>query len=144
MSKIDKKLYANGIRFECTGCGECCKSRGRYGYIYVILEERQQLARHLGLTTAAFTRKHCEKTDGLFHLKNPSKDCQFLDGVRCSVYSARPEQCRTWPFWPENMSAKVWKLEVMRDCEGIGIGRVHTPAEIEQHIAAEQLRDTKR
>ena len=22
------------------------------------------------------------------------------DGYRCSIYNARPTQCRTYPFWP--------------------------------------------
>ena len=144
MSKIDKTLYSSGIRFECTGCGGCCKSRGRYGFIYVTLEERRLLAAHMGLRTSSFTRKHCQVTDGLVHLRNPEKDCQFLDGVRCTVYSARPGQCRTWPFWPENMKQKVWNLEVKRDCPGIGIGRLYTPAEIEQRFADERRRDEQR
>ena len=24
----------------------------------------------------------------------------------CTVYPVRPLQCRTWPFWPENLSSK--------------------------------------
>lgn len=141
MSRISKSLYRDGIHFECTGCGACCKARHGYGYVYVTLSERRLLAAKLGLETAAFTRKHCEKTDGLFHLKNPANDCQFLEGSRCTVYEARPQPCRTWPFWPENMNAKVWKLEVARDCEGIGRGRLYSPAEIERELAAEKRRD---
>ncbi len=56
MPKIEKKVYADGIRFECTACGECCKSRGGYDYVYVNLKERRRLARHLRLDTRAFTR----------------------------------------------------------------------------------------
>jgi Fe-S-cluster containining protein len=29
--------------------------------------------------------------------------CAFLDGARCTVYEARPTQCRTFPFWKENL-----------------------------------------
>jgi Fe-S-cluster containining protein len=130
MTTIDKSLFANGIRFECTGCGECCRARHGYGFIYVNLKERRRLAAQLGMTTAAFTRKHCEKTDGWHHLRQPAKDCHFLDGARCTVYEARPEQCRTWPFWRENMSKKVWDTEVRRDCEGVGVGRLWSREEI--------------
>lgn len=143
MSAVDKSLYKSGIRFECTGCGECCKSRGGYGYIYVTLEERRRLAEHLGLKTRVFTNKHCEKTDGLFHLRDPASNCEFLKGSRCTVYKARPQQCRTWPFWPENMSAKVWEGEVKRDCPGIGIGRLYSPQEIEAQLAEEKSRQNK-
>ena len=37
-------------------------------------------------------------------------DCVFLkeDPERgrktCSIYPVRPLQCRTWPFWPENLA----------------------------------------
>lgn len=144
MAAIDKSIYSSGIRFECTGCGECCRARGGYGYIYVNIEERRRLAKHLGLETRAFTLKHCEKTDGLFHLRNPAKNCEFLDGSRCTVYKARPQQCRTWPFWPENMSARVWSTEVRRDCPGVGMGRLYTPEEIEGYLAEEKSRRNKR
>lgn len=130
MSGIDPSVFQKGLRFECTGCGRCCQARHDYGFIYVDLQERRRLAQQLGITTAAFTRAHCEKTDGWFHLREPAKDCQFLDGKRCTVYDARPSQCRTWPFWPENMSKKVWNLEVKRDCEGVGTGRLWSREEI--------------
>ena len=138
---VDRRVFEHGIRFECTGCGECCRSRHGYGYIYVNLDERRALARHLGLSTGVFTRKHCEKTDGLFHLREPAKDCGFLDGARCTVYAARPQQCRSWPFWPENMKPKVWEKEVKRDCPGIGVGRLYPAPEIERMLETERQRD---
>jgi len=52
--------------------------------------------------------------------------CRFLDPVtkkRCLVYEARPAQCRTWPFWPENMNARAWDREVVAFCPGVGKGR---------------------
>jgi uncharacterized protein len=143
MPKIDKKLYRDGIRFECTGCGECCRARHGYGYIYVTLAERRRLAQHLGLPTREFTRQHCEKTDDRFHLRDPARSCQFLDGARCTVYEARPGQCRTWPFWPENLNAKTWTQEVMRDCPGIGVGRLYPVQEIEAQLAEEKRRESQ-
>lgn len=140
MVTIDTSIYASGIRFECTGCGECCKSRGRYQYVYVTLPERRRLAQHFGLKTAAFTRSYCKKTDGFFHLINPSSDCQFLDGVRCTVYAARPQQCRTWPFWPQNMKPKIWEQEVKPGCPGVGLGRLHSVEEIEINLHEELRR----
>ncbi len=140
MRKTDKSIYSSGIRFECTGCGECCKARGSYAYVYVTLAERQRLARHFGLKTRAFTVKYCGKTDGKFHLRDPSSNCLFLEGARCTVYQARPQQCRTWPFWPENMSKKVWTQQVKRDCPGVGLGRWYSPREIEVKLAEEARR----
>lgn len=122
--------WSAGVRFECQGTGRCCVSRGAYGYVYVTLEDRRRLARHLGLTTLQFTRRHCLKTDGHFHLKDFTDACVYLDGTRCRVYEARPTQCRTWPFWPENMRPKSWAKEVAAYCPGVGKGRRYTGKEI--------------
>lgn len=127
---MKESFWEKGIRFECQGTGRCCLSRGAYGYVYLTLDDRRRLARHLGTRTAAFTRRHCATTDGYVHLKHPEKDCQFLDGKRCGVYEARPAQCRTWPFWPENLNARTWKKEVASFCPGVGKGRLHSADEI--------------
>jgi Fe-S-cluster containining protein len=84
------------------------------------------MADHLGLTLAAFTRKYCQRTNGFFHLKEDGKnpDCAFLKDKRCSIYEARPIQCRTWPFWPDVMNAKTWKKEVVSFCPGVGKGPI--------------------
>lgn len=137
------KIPAAGLRFECTGCGDCCRSRGRKSYVYTALDERRRLAKHLGMRTAAFTRKYCEKSGDFWHLKDPSSDCLFLDGARCTVYAARPSQCRTFPFWAENLGARGWTPDVKRDCEGLDRGRRFKPAEIEvrllEDISREQM-----
>jgi hypothetical protein len=42
---------------------------------------------------------------------------------RCSVYDARPTQCRTYPFWRESMLTPLdWEAEAAR-CEGVAAGR---------------------
>ncbi|MDF1563086.1 MAG: YkgJ family cysteine cluster protein [Deltaproteobacteria bacterium] len=116
---------AAGLRFECQGSGRCCTSRGEHGFVYLSLADRRRLARHLELATGAFTRRYCEKSGGLFHLKAPEQDCRFLEGGRCSVYEARPEQCRAWPFWSENLEPGVWEREVAAFCPGAGKGPCH-------------------
>lgn len=131
-SKADsKEWWDNGIRFACQGSGNCCVSRGEYGFVYMTATDRKRMAAVLGLTTAAFTRKYCAKTDGVFHLEDgDGPDCIFLKDKKCSIYEGRPEQCRTWPFWPEVMSAKSWKKEVAAFCPGVGKGRIHSAEEI--------------
>lgn len=141
MDDVDTAFYAKGLRFECTGCGDCCRARGKTSWVYVTLSERRALARHLRLPTATFTKRYCSKTNGFFHLRDPSSDCVFLDGARCTVYAARPGQCRTFPFWRENMDRKVWNLEVKRDCPGVGRGRVWSKGEIELRLDDERKRD---
>jgi hypothetical protein len=138
MAKPDPKFYEDGIRFECQGSGKCCTSRGAYGFVYLTANDRKRFAAFFGMTTSSFTRKHCETTEGHIHLKNPETDCAFLRGKRCSVYEARPNQCRTWPFWPENLNAKAWSKEVKSFCPGVGKGKILSAAEIEKVLALKE------
>jgi Fe-S-cluster containining protein len=147
MSKkpVSKKWWSEGIRFECQGSGQCCTSHGEFGFVYLTLEDRRRFAKHFKLSTREFTRTYCEKTDDLWHLKErkDQPDCQFLEGKRCGVYAARPEQCRTWPFWPEVMSAKRWKKDVADFCPGVGKGRVWSVSEIEETLRQQKNWDAR-
>jgi Fe-S-cluster containining protein len=127
-------FWENGLRFECQGSGHCCTSRGEYGYVYLTRDDRKRMAEHLEMPLADFYDKHCEVTDGHMHLKGPDKDCAFLEGKRCTVYEARPTQCRTWPFWGENMNAKAWTSDVAKNCAGVGKGRVWSADEINELV----------
>ncbi|HEY6011547.1 MAG TPA: YkgJ family cysteine cluster protein [Nitrospirota bacterium] len=126
-----KRFYQEGIRFECQGDGKCCVTRGAYGYVYLSFNDRRRLAAHLGISCTEFTSRYTKKIDGLYELQYTGKDCPFLKQGRCDVYEARPGQCRTWPFWPENMDSAVWEREVASWCPGVGRGRLYTSDEIE-------------
>lgn len=91
------------------------------------------MAKLLGMPTQSFTRKYCQKYKGLFHLidQEGTEDCIFLEQKKCRVYTARPTQCRTWPFWPENMPAKTWKKDIASFCPGVGRGQKFSKDEIE-------------
>ena len=128
--------WSEGIRFQCQGSGKCCTSHGEFGFVFLTPEDRQRIAQHLGMKTAAFTRKHCARFNGAYHLKEDlqNPDCEFLDGKRCGIYEARPAQCRTWPFWPEVMNAKAWKKDVVVFCPGVGKGPVVSAAKIKEQM----------
>lgn len=131
-----KKWWATGIQFECQGSGKCCTSRGQYGYVYLTREDRKRLAQHFNITTREFTKSYCKKEDGYFQLayQPADVDCIFFKDKSCSVYEARPTQCRTWPFWPEVMSPKAWAKEVQSFCPGVGKGRIHSAEEVAKTI----------
>jgi Fe-S-cluster containining protein len=59
---MKKPFWKDGIKFECQGSGGCCVSRGGYGYVWMTLEDRQRMAKTLGLKTATFTKKILHKT----------------------------------------------------------------------------------
>ena len=127
----DSKWWADGVRFECQGSGQCCVSHGEFGFVYLTMDDRRAMAKKLRLATSAFTAKFCKKTDGVFHLKDTDDQaCIFLKNKRCTVYEVRPMQCRTWPFWPEVMGAKTWAKEVKAFCPGVGKGKLVSADEI--------------
>lgn len=129
---MSKLWWSEGIRFECQGSGKCCTSHGEFGFVFLTLSDRKRFAKYFKISTTQFTKKYCEKTNGVYHLieSKTNPDCQFLKNKSCSVYEARPTQCRTWPFWPEVMNAKSWKKEVASFCPGVGKGKLHTKEEI--------------
>ncbi|MCM2281187.1 MAG: YkgJ family cysteine cluster protein [Bdellovibrionaceae bacterium] len=138
-SEKTSEWWAQGVRFECQGSGQCCVSHGEFGFVWMTLEDRRRMAAALKMTTSAFTRKYCLMTDGLYRLKDGANEaCVFLKEKRCTAYKGRPTQCRTWPFWPEVMNAKTWKTEVARFCPGVGRGRVHSAQEIEAALAEQR------
>jgi len=125
--KKETKWWEDGIRFECQGSGNCCQSRGAYGYVYLTDEDCIRMADHFEISLKEFKQKFCKKVDGQYCLREDNdhegNDCRFLSGARCTVYAARPVQCRTWPFWPENMNPKAWRKEVVAFCPGVGKGK---------------------
>lgn len=142
---IKRPFYEDGLKFQCQGSGNCCTSHGEFGFVFLTLEDRRRFAKHLNISTAAFTRQYCDIKDGVWHLKEDPKnpDCMFLKNKRCSTYEARPTQCRTWPFWPEVLNPKSWKKEVASFCPGIGKGTLWSKEQIEV-IAAEDAENASR
>jgi uncharacterized protein len=123
--KIDSPLplwYENGLRFKCTGCGRCCT--GSPGAVWISEEEIQELALSLKLPVAEFEKKYVRLMGDKKALrekkpKNGDYDCIFLEGKQCQVYSLRPKQCKTFPWWQENLSSKEEWDEAAKGCEGI-------------------------
>jgi Fe-S-cluster containining protein len=104
------------VEFKCAGCGNCCMS---YGYVYLTTEDRVLLSTHLNVSVVDFTKQYCEKKNGDYHLKDPDNDCGFLVDKKCSVYEARPGQCRTWPFWPTNFTNGKFNYSGNEYCKGL-------------------------
>ncbi|MCC7205301.1 MAG: YkgJ family cysteine cluster protein [Phycisphaeraceae bacterium] len=123
--------YADGLRFTCTQCGNCCT--GPEGYVWVSDEESRTLAGLLGVGVAEFEKRYTRLFEGRRTLlEKPASrgggyDCVFLidlpDGKRgCKVYQHRPIQCRTWPFWPENLATPRSWQRASRGCPGMTAG----------------------
>lgn len=148
--------FADGLNFTCTACGNCCT--GGPGFVWVTPEEIERVAVHLKITTREMLSRHCRKIGGRYSFKEVRTegglfDCVFLRehapgattsdgtplrGKGCSIYAVRPLQCRTWPFWPENVeSPQAWK-RAARKCHGMNRGgRTFSKEQVES------LRDAK-
>lgn len=115
-----------GLRFQCTGCGRCCFG-GDDHYVRVTQAERQRIRRHLDVSEHWLRRRYLTRLEDGNGYGIALRDgrCVFLGAdLRCRVYAVRPEQCRTYPFWPEVVvSQRAWRAEAKR-CEGIGRGDV--------------------
>lgn len=122
--------FRDGLRFECTRCGGCCT--GAPGYVWVTEEEVAAIAALWGETVEAFARRHVRRiADRLSLCERPGGDCEMYDRERgCTVYAARPAQCRAYPFWTANVKSPEAWARAGRECPGIGRGEVVPMEEI--------------
>ncbi len=125
--------FADGLRFTCTQCGNCCT--GAPGYVWVTDGEIAALAARLGMSVAEFEAGYVRRVNGeksLVELANG--DCIFFDNRTrlCTVYEDRPRQCRTWPFWYSNISSPEDWQYTCSVCPGAGQGKLYTVEEVLQ------------
>jgi uncharacterized protein len=133
--------YADGLHFECLPeCGQCCTTRGEFAYVYFENDDLEKLATFLGLSVEACADKYTVLDEGERMLKMDQPTCPFLEGWKCGVYPARPTQCRTFPFWPENLKSKAAWDKLQGYCPGIDRGPLHPLAMI-RSTAAEHRSD---
>ncbi len=60
------------------------------------------------------------------------------------IYSVRPNQCRTWPFWPSNLKNPGDWNKAAQKCPGINRGKLYSFEEIERIKKAKKWwQDTK-
>ena len=114
--------YKDGLKFECTGCGDCCT--GAEGYVWVTNAEIAKLAELLNTTVDDFEYQYVRKIGIRKSLKElpVSFDCVFFDSEsrKCQVYEARPQQCQTWPFWDSNLKTRKHWEATCNVCPGSG------------------------
>lgn len=87
------RLYEEvAAEIDCTTCGNCCGAT----WPCVSGEDVDRLAKRLLITPEAFEAEYtCEVEEGVLALE--AQPCRFLEDKRCTVYSDRPEVCRSYP-----------------------------------------------
>jgi Fe-S-cluster containining protein len=132
-------FYAQGLRFSCARCSECCRIDP--GFVFLRENDLELLVSALKMKYTEFIKRYCRWVPGAgggeqLSLKEKANyDCVFWSHG-CSLYEARPLQCRTYPFWPSVIaSRKAW--EAAR-CPGMGRGTLYSRGEIEVLLAQQR------
>ena len=129
----DAVWYAEGLRFSCVRCGDCC--RGEPGYVWITDEEVEAAAAHLKMSVEAFRSQYVRQVGGDQSLiELPNGDCIFWSPVGCDIYPVRPVQCRTFPFWREYLRSEHDWQGAQRRCPGVNSGKLHSLEEIRARL----------
>lgn len=116
----DEPWFKHGLNFKCTECGQCCT--GSPGYVWVGDDEIKLMAEHLKISVSEFARRYLRRVGNrwsLIELAKQNFDCIFLKDKKCQIYSVRPKQCRTFPWWPHHLQSKEAWMAAAEYCEGI-------------------------
>ncbi len=134
-------FYSDGLNFECQRCMYCCSSEP--GYVFLSHKDLERLSSFFGQDVETFIDIYCRLVDFSTHYlvsltEKKNYDCEFLSKSGCTVYEARPEQCRTYPFWKSVLqSSKTWETE-SSFCPGINKGRKILKSEIEEALKRDE------
>ena len=128
-------FFSEGLAFSCQQCSGCC--RHDPGFVYLSREDLDLFLEKLSLSQDEFIHTYCRFVpyyDGeevLCLKEKKNYDCIFWDNG-CTAYTARPIQCRTYPFWSFILKdEKTWKDESIT-CPGIDSGEFHDFAQIKK------------
>lgn len=137
------------FRFACHRCGHCCT--GGEGYVWLQAGEAEAMAAELNMNAEAFRARYVRTvpfpgldSDGGGELREALREqiegeggrCSLLEGRnQCTVYDARPEHCRTFPYWRSVMEDEAGFERARGTCPGIRI----EPDPEQRRLAFERL-----
>ena len=132
------------FRFSCTRCSSCC--RGESGLVMLSLNDIERMCNFFNYTTSDFIKVYCRPIFkenntyvSLIEKKNGPNDydCIFWENG-CKIYSVRPLQCSSYPFWHTIiLSEGGWEKEHAW-CPGIGKGQLHSHKTVNNWLNARQ------
>ena len=121
MTSYRKWWEKEPLRFECQpDCFKCCT---KPGVVYFDKASIENASKILRISSELFRKEFLQWDDGHWvHEVANGDPCAFLVPEGCSIHNGKPIQCRSYPFWKENMTSKsMWSL-VGAFCPGIGFG----------------------
>lgn len=133
--------YTEGLRFSCLRCSACC--RHEPGFVFLSFTDLKRIVTLLESSFAEVLQTYCRTVDvggkrRISLIEKPNYDCVFWVEGGCSIYEARPLQCRSFPFWHEFVYEKERWEECAKSCPGIGTGPVHSADEIRGWLRARE------
>ena len=137
--KSPERWYADGLRFECSRCGHCCRGAGN---VWVSDADVASLAQALEVSDAELRSLYTRRLgrSGVVLRQQRNQDCVFWHPESgCQVYAQRPRQCRTYPFWRAIVHSRESWEEEASSCPGIGRGSLHAAEGVEASAAADGI-----
>ena len=97
-------------RFECIGCGACCRIPN--GIVRVGEDEISRIAKFLGMDEGEFISNETDVAPdrrGLILKSREDGSCVYLsEDNRCMIHNVKPDKCRSFPYeWVNNDSYEV-------------------------------------
>lgn len=136
-NNLDRSYFFDeGIYFECMQCGRCCQ--GAPGIVRASWGELDAIAEVLDVTiTHLLNTGLAEPYESAYRLHENQHDgsCVFFEDNGCRIYAARPLQCRTWPFWFNNLRSEARWQATAKECPGIGQGKLYCKEEILERLS---------
>lgn len=94
------------VSFKCIHCGACCIFPSTQ--INLTLGDIARISNHLKVSPSKLINEEYFEPSPFFNPQNPlqfdielglHKPCKFWKNNRCSIYEARPLNCRLFPIW---------------------------------------------
>jgi Fe-S-cluster containining protein len=121
-------FFDKGLRFECKQCGACCT--GEPGIIYIGRGEVKQVAKHLSIQVSELIEMYLYPFMNGYSVREHSDGRCFFYNDGCNIYAVRPKQCKTFPFWFENLRSHRKWLHISQECPGIGQGLLYSKEQV--------------
>ena len=138
-----RPFYAQGLHFSCTRCSACCRYES--GFVFLSENDASRLGAVLNMGYKEFTGTYCRwipsenGTERLSLKEKSNYDCIFWGAEKgCSVYEARPLQCRAFPFWASVLNSEESWQATAAACPGIGSGPLFSSDSMEKWMVLRQ------
>lgn len=107
------------IKFECTGCGKCCKGPAERASGVNLSRSEAKLLRDAGHGHAVRSTYNQTLLCLVPAPEAGMMQCALLKDNKCTAYEVRPMQCRSFPFWATFFAEPgAWRKA---ECEGLTV-----------------------